>query len=191
MTDLVARKAVARVAAAERRAAAVGHGAGAARIVAGRVLAEIGGVKGLGIVAGYHPMRSEIDPLPALRALAGLGRLTALPVVEGRGRPLRFRAWSPGDPTEPGPMGTRVPAGGDWVEPDLILVPLLAFDAGCYRLGYGGGFYDRTLADLRARRPVRAIGLAYAAQEMAEVPHGPDDQRLDAVATEAGLVHPA
>jgi 5-formyltetrahydrofolate cyclo-ligase len=88
-------------------------------------------------------------------------------------------------------MGTRVPAGGDWVEPDLILAPLRAFDAGCYRLGYGGGFYDRTLADLRARRPVRVIGLAYAAQEMPEVPRGADDQRLDAVATEAGLLRPA
>jgi 5-formyltetrahydrofolate cyclo-ligase len=191
MSDLPARKAAARVAAAERRAAAAAQGAGAARIVAGRVLAEIGGVKGLGTVAGYHPMRSELDPMPALLALAGLGRRIALPVVEGRGAPLRFRLWAPGEPTEAGPMGTQVPAGGDWVEPDLILAPLLAFDAGCYRLGYGGGFYDRTLADLRARRPVRVIGLAYAAQEMAEVPRGPDDQRLDAVATEAGILRPA
>jgi 5-formyltetrahydrofolate cyclo-ligase len=123
-----------------------------------------------------------------MMALHGLGYRVAAPVVTGKGQPLAFREWEPGCRTERGGFGVRLPADGEALEPDLLLVPLLAFDAQGFRLGYGGGFYDRTLEALRAVRPVTAIGLAYAAQQLPHVPHGPRDQRLDAVATEAGLL---
>jgi 5-formyltetrahydrofolate cyclo-ligase len=113
-----------------------------------------------------------------------------VPVIEGKGLPLRFREWSPGVRMQPGPFGAQVPATGDWLQPELLIVPLLAFDAAGRRLGYGGGFYDRTLAALRARGPVRAIGLAYAAQQVGEVPADATDQPLDAIVTEAGVLRP-
>ena len=91
---------------------------------------------------------------------------------------------------ENGPFGARIPAQGDWLVPEVLLVPLLAFDRRGFRLGYGGGFYDRTLEGLRARGPVLAIGLAYAAQEVPVVPTDATDQRLDAILTEAGLIRP-
>ena len=86
-----------------------------------------------------------------------------------------------------GPLGASAPATGDWVEPDVVLAPLLAFDRDGWRLGYGGGYYDRTLADLRARGEVTALGFAFAGQQVEAVPHGPDDARLDGIVTEAGL----
>jgi 5-formyltetrahydrofolate cyclo-ligase len=187
METLAPEKRAARKAAAEIRAAAHARAAGAGRLAAGHVLEAIGHLRGLQVVAGYLPFRSEIDPLPAMMALHGLGYRVCVPVIEGPGRPLAFRAWTPESRTERGPLGVRVPVGGDPLDPDLLLVPLLAFDAQGYRLGYGGGFYDRTLAARRATGPLQAIGFAYAAQQVARVPHGPDDQHLDAVATEAGL----
>ncbi len=90
----------------------------------------------------------------------------------------------------PGPFGAQVPAGGDWLRPDLLVVPLLAFDAAGRRLGYGGGFYDRTLAGLRAAGPVRAIGFGYAAQQVDEVPADATDELLDAMVTETGVIRP-
>ena len=137
-------------------------------------------------VAGYLPIRSEIDPRPAMLALAGLGYRVCVPVIEGRGRPLAFRAWTPGAATERGPFGVEMPVAGELVEPDVLLVPMLAFDARGHRLGYGGGFYDRTIGALRARREVQALGFAYAAQELPAVPDGETDMRLDAIVTEAG-----
>lgn len=188
MTITVSEKRAARTAATEVRAGAHKHAAGAGRLAAGFMLEALGQMRGVRTVAGYLPFRSEIDPLPAMMALHGLGYRVCVPVIEGRGLPLAFRAWKPGCRTVRGAFGVRVPVEGALVEPDLLIVPLLAFDAKGHRLGYGGGFYDRTLAALRAERPVAAIGLAYAAQAVARVPHGPDDRRLDAVATEAGLV---
>jgi len=188
MPSLAAEKRAAREAAAKARASAHALAAGAGRRAAGHFLASLGHLRGVRIVAGYLPFRSEIDPRPAMMALHGLGYGVCVPVIEGRGRPLAFRAWTPASRTERGPFGVRVPAEGAAVTPDLLLVPLLAFDPEGYRLGYGGGFYDRTLAAGRAAGPLTAIGLAYAAQQVARVPHGPHDARLDAVATEAGLV---
>lgn len=138
------------------------------------------------IVAGYRPIRSEIDPTPLLRAASAQGAQLCLPVVETADSPLRFRAWAPGDPLAKGAFGVEIPADGPWVEPDLVIVPLLAFDGSGARLGYGGGFYDRTLAGLRAARTIRAVGLAYAAQQVETIPVEPTDQRLDGVATENG-----
>jgi 5-formyltetrahydrofolate cyclo-ligase len=138
-------------------------------------------------VSAYMPIRTEIDPLPALAAHDGP---LCMPVVMGPGQPLRFRAWAPGVAMETGSFGARVPAAGDWLTPAVLIVPLLAWDRRGYRLGYGGGFYDRTLALLRASGPVTAIGFAYAAQEVPQVPTDATDQRLDMIVTEAGPLFP-
>ncbi len=137
------------------------------------------------IIAGYWPMGDEMDPRPLMLALASRGHALALPVTPPRGQPLTFRAWAPGEALRPGPAGTSEPAEGALVNPDWLLVPLLAFDRAGRRLGYGGGYYDRTLAALPG---AKAIGIAYAAQEMAEVPAGPQDFRLPLIATEAGVI---
>ena len=137
------------------------------------------------IIAGYWPMGAEMDPRPLMLALAAGGHALALPVTPPRGRPLSFRAWAAGAALRAGPLGTSEPAGGDECRPDILLVPLLAFDRAGRRLGYGGGHYDRTLAALPG---AKAIGIAYAGQEMPEVPAGPQDFRLPLIATEAGVI---
>ncbi len=143
------------------------------------------------VVAGYVPTRSEIDPRPLMQALAEAGATLALPVTPPRGTeaPLSFRIWRAGDALTPGHFRIGEPGpGAPEIEPDLLLVPLLAFDSRGHRLGYGAGHYDRTLAALRASRPVRAIGLAFAAQEMLALPDGPFDQPLDAILTERAYI---
>jgi len=137
------------------------------------------------LVAGYWPMGDEMDVRPLLATLAELGHSLALPVTTPRGQPLLFRRWQPGDALSRGPLGTSFPAAGEAVRPDWLLVPLLAFDQKGRRLGYGGGYYDRTLAALPA---AVAIGCAHAVQEVPEVPAGPDDVRLAWVATEIGVI---
>lgn len=147
----------------------------------------LGARSGESVLAGYMAMRSELDPLATMRAHPGP---VCVPVISARATPLRFRAWSDGAPMVPGPFGAAVPARGAWMEPSVVLVPLLAFDAEGYRLGYGGGFYDRTLAVLRAQSdaPVLAIGLGFAMQRIAAVPRDALDARLDALVTEDGVV---
>ncbi len=141
------------------------------------------------VVAGYWPMRGEIDVLPVLSVLAERGQVTALPVVIERKAPLVFRRWAPGDALEDGIYGTRHPlAEAEEVRPVCLLVPLLAFDRQGVRLGYGGGFYDRTLAALRAAGPVVAVGVAYAGQEVDALPAEPHDERLDWVITEKEVI---
>ncbi len=135
-------------------------------------------------LAGYMPLRTEIDPLPAMAAHQGT---VCVPVIMGAGQPLRFREWSPGSAMIPGEFGAAIPAEGAWVVPQVLIVPLVGFDARGYRLGYGGGFYDRTLEGLRARGPVLAVGFAFSAQEMDEVPIEPTDQKLDVIVTERGV----
>jgi 5-formyltetrahydrofolate cyclo-ligase len=110
-----------------------------------------------------------------------------VPVIMGKGLPLRFREWAPGCAMVAGEFGAEIPAEGAWLEPEVLIVPLLAFDARGFRLGYGGGFYDRTLAGLRDRHKVLAVGFAFAAQEVAHVPVDGFDQRLDLVVTEKGV----
>jgi 5-formyltetrahydrofolate cyclo-ligase len=137
------------------------------------------------IVSGFMPLKTEISPLPLLRKLADAGAQLALPVVAGRGKPLIMRAWPWGGPLDTGQWGIREPkADAAEVEPDILLVPLLAFDRAGHRIGYGAGYYDMTIAQLRARKPVTAIGLAFAAQEIPAVPATPRDARLDLVLTE-------
>jgi 5-formyltetrahydrofolate cyclo-ligase len=138
-------------------------------------------------VSGFYPYKSEIDVLPLLARLDSEGFVTCLPIVKAERQPLIFRRWAPGEPTIPGIWQIRMPTeDAAEVEPDVLLVPLLAFDGDGYRLGYGGGYYDRTLASLRGRKAVTAIGVGYAGQEVEHVPRGPMDQPLDYVLTEAG-----
>jgi 5-formyltetrahydrofolate cyclo-ligase len=137
------------------------------------------------ILSGYMPMRTEIDPLPAMAAHQGP---VCVPVIPGPAQPLRFREWTPGCAMVAGEFGALIPAEGAWLEPEVLIVPLLSFDRRGFRLGYGGGFYDRTLERLRQRHPTQAIGFAFAAQEVPMVPTDPTDQRLDAILTEAGPV---
>jgi 5-formyltetrahydrofolate cyclo-ligase len=141
------------------------------------------------VVAGFMPMKSEINPLPLLRALAGTGARLALPVVAGQGKPLIMRAWTFGAPLAAGVWGIREPeAAAPEVAPDILIVPLLAFDRAGQRVGYGAGYYDRTIAALRAKQPVLAIGLAFAVQEIAAVPATPHDAPLDLVLTEREVI---
>ena len=135
-------------------------------------------------LAGYMPIRTEADPLPVMAAHGGP---VGVPVIVGAGQALAFHRWAPGCEMAEGPFGARVPTDGVVVVPRVLIVPLLAFDARGYRLGYGGGFYDRTLAALRACAPVLALGLAFGAQEVPRVPNDAFDARLDGVVTEAGL----
>lgn len=182
---LAERKAEARQAALARRAA-IADRAGAGEALARHVLAEAPLPPPGACIAGFWPMGTEIDIRPLLRALAARGDRLALPVTPKRGQPLRFRAWSFGAPLVAGPIGTRQPPpDAPEVVPDLLLVPLLAFDRAGRRLGYGGGYYDRTLAALPG---AARIGVAFAAQEVPEVPAGPEDVRLPLIATERGLV---
>jgi 5-formyltetrahydrofolate cyclo-ligase len=137
------------------------------------------------IVSGYMPMRSELDPRPLMHSLAGAGAHLALPVVVGRGVPLLMRAYAFGDALVKGVWGIRVPPPeAPEVDPDVLLVPLLAFDRNGNRLGYGAGYYDMTIAALRAKKAVVAVGIAFAAQEVDVVPTTPRDVRLDLVLTE-------
>jgi 5-formyltetrahydrofolate cyclo-ligase len=141
------------------------------------------------IVSGFMPMKTEINPLPVLRKLAEAGAALALPVVAGRGKPLIMRAWLLGEPLGSGVWGIREPKPeAAQVDPDILLVPLLAFDRAGYRLGYGGGYYDLTIAGLRVRKTVTAVGVAFSAQEVPKVPTTPRDARLDLVLTEREVI---
>jgi 5-formyltetrahydrofolate cyclo-ligase len=138
------------------------------------------------VVAGYSPIRSECDPVPLMRSLAAKGAQLALPVIDGKGKPLSFSEWRQGGHLVAGPFGILQPRpDAVSVEPDIMLVPLAAFDRKLRRIGYGAGYYDRTLAALRQqRRVVVAVGIAFAAQEVAEIPADDHDEGLDLVLTE-------
>ena len=139
------------------------------------------------VVSGYVPVHGEIDVMPLLNALHAAGHTLALPVVVARDAPLVFRHWRPGMALEKGAFGIPVPpASALQVWPKVVLVPLVAFDAQGHRLGYGGGYYDRTLAALRAQGEVLAVGCAFSGQEVPHIPALDTDERLDAVLTERG-----
>jgi 5-formyltetrahydrofolate cyclo-ligase len=170
---------------------------GAAKVRAAEALAERGAAlvselcrpDGRGIVSGFASLPEELNIWPLLRRLSRAGVLLALPVVARKGQPLVFRAWAPGDLMNSGVWDIPEPKSDKPVlEPDLLLVPLLAFDIHGGRLGYGGGFYDRTLARLRAMKPIVAIGLAYDEQRVNAVPRLDYDQGLDWVLTPSGHV---
>lgn len=140
-------------------------------------------------ISAFWPMGEEIDIKPLLQALHEDGHPLCLPRTPKRGEPLTFHAWQPGDALERGPVGTsQPPAASPVIEPDALIVPLLAVDPSGFRLGYGGGYYDRTLTRLRQRRAVTAIGVCFEAQRIARVPTGPNDARLDFLLTERALL---
>jgi 5-formyltetrahydrofolate cyclo-ligase len=141
------------------------------------------------IVSGFMPLKSEINPLPLLQKLAEAGARLVLPAIAGRSKPLIMRAWEFGAPLDRGQWGIREPkADAPEVDPDILLVPLLAFDRAGYRLGYGAGYYDMTIHRLRALKPVTAVGIAFAAQEVPKIPTTPRDERLDLVLTEREVI---
>lgn len=183
MNDLSEIKAQARKAAFARRKAA--HQAG----LVGRagLLSEVlAGYRGVPL-AGYMPIRTEISPLPAMEEASAHGTV-GVPVIQGEAQPLKFSRWSPDGPLREGPFGAQVPEKDDYFDPEILIVPLVAFDRAGNRLGYGGGFYDRTLEGLRQRGGCLAIGFAYSAQEAAELPLEPTDQPLDMIVTEAEIL---
>jgi len=142
-----------------------------------------------GIVAAYFPLAGESSILPLLEKLAGAGIKTALPATGRRGTPLVFRLWRPGEPTVKGKMAIEEPLpAAPEIAPDLLFVPLAAFDRAGHRIGYGAGFYDRSVAGLRAKKPIWAVGVAYASQEFLEIPHDAHDESLDYVLTEQELI---
>ncbi|MFQ5346930.1 MAG: 5-formyltetrahydrofolate cyclo-ligase [Rhodothalassiaceae bacterium] len=143
------------------------------------------------VVGAYRALADEIDPAPIVAALRKAGVTIALPAVERRHAPLVFRHHREGDPLRRSAFGIAEPVeGAPVLRPDMLLVPLLAFDREGFRLGFGAGYYDRTIAALRAAGDLFTVGLAFAAQEVTALPHEPHDMTLDLVATETGLVWP-
>ncbi len=141
------------------------------------------------VVSGFIPYRSEIDVTPLMSVLAKDGCTTCLPIVIDKAQPLVFRKWQPGDKTEAGAWNIPIPLqSAPKLEPDILLVPLLAFDKSGYRLGYGGGFYDRTIEKLRKSKPITTIGVAYSVQQITNVPKDTFDQQLDWILTEKGPI---
>ena len=141
------------------------------------------------LISGFMPLKSEINPLPLLQKLAAAGARLALPAIAGRGKPLIMRAWEFGGPLDRGQWGIREPKpDAREVEPDILLVPLLAFDRAGYRIGYGAGYYDMTIHRLRGRKAVTAVGIAFAAQEVQKIPTTERDERLDLVLTEREVI---
>ena len=157
--------------------------AAAAQTIAARGLPTE--IKPGSVIAGYSPIRGEIDPAPLMKNLEAHGARLALPAVTARGQSLAFRAWSPGDKLMQGPLGILEPspAAAELI-PDILLVPLAAFDRSGHRIGYGAGHYDVTLAHLRKVKAITAIGSAFALQEVATIPALSHDVKLNYVLTE-------
>ena len=141
------------------------------------------------VVSVFLSIRGEPDTMPLIEALVAAGMTVALPVTVERARPLRFQAWRPGDPLVTGRYGISEPvSSAREVSPDVLFVPLAAYDRRGFRLGYGAGYYDSSLGALRRSKTVVAVGVAFSIQEVEGVPTEPHDQRLDAVITEHGLM---
>lgn len=188
MTSIVAQKRLLRTEAAKRRDLAAVCDIGE-RLVA--IFEENFQPPRNVVVSGYYPIGSEANVLPLLERLKSSEFDVALPVVVGRGKPLLFRLWTGDEEMRKGPYGILEP-GPDAaaVRPDMILAPLLAFDRSGNRLGYGGGYYDLSIKSIREHQPVLAVGVAYAAQEVAAVPHDENDTVLDKILTENGVIAP-
>lgn len=176
-------KAEARKAAFARRKAAHAADPGTGAALLWDVLTNYRGVP----LSGYMPIRTEIDPLPAMARAAAHGPV-GVPVIRAAGQALSFARWVPGCAMTTGAFGAAIPEVLEMLEPEILIVPMVAFDRSGGRLGYGGGFYDRTLEALRARRPTLAIGFAYAAQETDDLPLEPTDQPLDLLVTEKEVI---
>lgn len=173
ITERLAVPAVARLA----------HGEG----IAARILEELGDLEGR-VVSAYWPFRGEPDLRPFLQTVNERGGRTALPVVIEKGRPLEFHLWQTGEPLGRGVWNIPIPAEARPCRPDIVLAPVVGFDAACYRLGYGGGFFDRTLAAMTTRP--RVIGLGYAGARLATIYPQVHDIPMDMIVTEAGILRP-
>ncbi|MEP4197590.1 MAG: 5-formyltetrahydrofolate cyclo-ligase [Aliishimia sp.] len=183
MIDLTQIKADARKAAFARRKEAFAASTPGASGVLSSVLAGFRGVP----LAGYMPIRTEISPLPAMAEAAAHG-IVGVPVIQGTGLPLEFSRWEPDAPLRDGPFGAQVPMRDDFFDPEILIVPLVAFTLDGGRLGYGGGFYDRTLERLRAKRSTLAIGFAFAGQCAEDLPLEDTDQPLDMIISENAVL---
>jgi len=186
VTDLADRKSAARRAALAARNSATPQ---MQRAAAGNLSSVLAGHRGVPL-AGYMPMRGEVDPLPAMDEASAHGPV-GVPVITAKAHPLSFHLWSPETAMVPGTFGALIPEVTAPMTPQILIVPLVAFDGQGGRLGYGGGFYDRTLEQLRAAGPVLAIGYAFALQEVPDLPLEPTDQPLDLMVTDAGVTVPA
>ena len=182
--SLAEAKAAARKAAFARRKPLFEASRGQAQ--AGYLSEVLAGHRGVPL-SGFMPIRTEIDPLPAMAEAAAHGPV-GVPVIQWPNHPLWFSRWTPETEMVAGTFGAMIPQVNDFLEPEILIVPLLAFTRAGARLGYGGGFYDRTLEALRARRPTYAIGFAFAGQEVDELPLEDTDQPLDLIVTEKGVV---
>ncbi|MBU0798480.1 MAG: 5-formyltetrahydrofolate cyclo-ligase [Alphaproteobacteria bacterium] len=188
LEDIPAEKQALRATARLKRRVAHRDGPQAGEMLAARLLQEVPPPEGA-LISGYWPMADELDVMPTLLACAARGHPLCLPVTPKRGLPLLFRAWAPGDAMARGVWDIPVPLEtAPEVFPDYLLVPLLAFDRIGHRLGYGGGFYDRTLALLRSQKTITAVGVAYAALEVSAVPHQDTDEKLDWIVTERAAI---
>jgi 5-formyltetrahydrofolate cyclo-ligase len=183
--NITDEKQTARRAAMAVRKAAYGAASGAGKQAAVHVLAWLDNVPEVRSISGYMPIHTELDILPLMNALHARGYSLSVPVILGKAMPLKFRTWTPESRMVSGPFGAMVPKSGNWLRPDLLLCPMLAFDASGQRMGYGGGFYDRTIAALS---PVRALGFAYAAQQVGHVPREATDMPMEGVATEVEII---
>jgi len=189
MTSLQAEKEQMRMSARARRAETAPAGPEAGRALCG-IFGHAIRLRPSTVVGGYLPIGDEIDPRPLLRQLRADGQEIALPKVVRSQAPLVFALWREVDRLDRGPFGTEQPPDdAETVVPETLILPLLAFDRRGFRLGYGGGYYDRTLTVLRARRSVTAIGIAYAVQEVSAVPHDRHDQPLDWIVTDREAIH--
>lgn len=187
MDDIAQQKSdLRRTARAARQHAFACHGAAAGDRLAAHGIAFADPPPGASL-SGFLAIGEEIDPLPLMRRLWQAGHVTALPVMVGKARPLVFHQWREGEALAEVQWGIREPLGtAPVIVPDVVLVPLLAFDARGYRLGYGGGFYDRSIAEIRTRKPIVTIGLAYDELQVDAVPHSQYDEPLDWVLTPSG-----
>ncbi len=181
--DLTEQKAAARKAAFARRKDAFGNAGPGQSAHLSEVLAGYRGVP----LAGYMPIRTEISPLAAMAEASAHGPV-GVPVIQGEAMPLEFSRWEPDGALRDGPFGAQVPVKDNYFDPEIVIVPLVAFDIKGGRLGYGGGFYDRTLERLRSRRATLAIGFAFDAQEADHLPLEDTDQPLDMMITETRII---
>jgi 5-formyltetrahydrofolate cyclo-ligase len=140
------------------------------------------------IIAAYMPIRTEVSPLATMTILYGQNKRICVPVIQDEGLPLKFQEWTPKAKMIDGLFGAAVPDIGEFLQPDVVITPLVSFDCNGYRLGYGGGYYDRSFEELTAIKSVAAVGFAYSAQELRTIPTEPTDHKLDALVTETKVL---
>ena len=187
MSDVTAQKIQLRIYSKSRRALLSASVTSAASDLAENFMEALT-IIGDGSIAGYWPIADELDVKPLLQMLSRAGIKVSLPTVIPDQKRLVFQGWSENTQLVKGPYGTLQPhRSSAFITPDILMIPLLAFDAEGGRLGYGGGYYDRTLSELRKKKEITAVGIAYAGQEINEVPTCPNDQRLDWIVTETGV----